>query len=233
MNGTFNVSHPTPTEFFFAGTDTEVGKTYVASLAARAWYRAGKRVGVYKPVASGCIEQAGKRVSEDAMQLWQAAGEPKTLEDVCPQQFLAPLAPPEAAAKEAAIVDPERLVTGVEIWRADSEIVIVEGAGGMFSPLADGVLNIDLVERLGVEVILVAANRLGVIHQTLSCVEAAAHRGITIKGIVLCQVNPDTDDSKATNASQIQRYCKVPILASVEYGAKSMDDLVSLAHYVD
>ncbi|MEM8669598.1 MAG: dethiobiotin synthase [Planctomycetota bacterium] len=214
------MNHRKPTELFFAGTDTEVGKTFVASLAARTLSGQGKRVGVYKPVASGCYEEEGRRIAEDAVSLWEAAGRPKTLEQVCPQRFLAPLAPPEAAALEDSAVNTELFTQGLEPWREDGDFLLIEGAGGLFSPLAEGVLNIDLIKQLNVEVILVAANRLGVIHQTLACIEGAARRGVIIKGIVLNDADGQDDPSKATNAEQIARYCNVPILDQVRYNAE-------------
>src|SRR4051794_763685 len=78
---------------FITGTDTGVGKTYVASLIARQLVQDGLKVGVYKPVASGCRREGKHVVADDAVQLWEAAGKPGRLEDVCPQRFLAPLAP--------------------------------------------------------------------------------------------------------------------------------------------
>jgi dethiobiotin synthetase len=219
-----------PIVLFFAGTDTEVGKTYVASLVAQYLVQQGKRVGVYKPVASGCEELDGQRISEDAVALWQAAGQPRSLEDVCPQRFLAPLAPPEAAACEGASVDANRLILGIDVWR-DHEIVLVEGAGGLFSPLADDMLNIDLATRLDAEVVLVAANRLGVIHQSLACCEAAAHRGLTMAGIILCDADGSPERSKSSNAEQTRRYCDVPIVATVGFRA-GPDQVAGVARLV-
>ena len=75
---------------FVTGTDTGVGKTYVTALIARALTATGRRVGVYKPAASGCVCDArGCLVSDDAVALWDAAGRPGDLEHVCPQRFLA------------------------------------------------------------------------------------------------------------------------------------------------
>src|SRR3990172_4269791 len=90
---------------FITGTGTGVGKTYVAALIAQALRSAGKRVGVYKPIASGCEVRDGRLVSPDAIALWEAAGRPGTLEQVCPQIFAAPLAPHLAARAEGRRVD--------------------------------------------------------------------------------------------------------------------------------
>ncbi len=214
--------HGKPPKLFFAGTDTDVGKTYVASLAARVIHGQGTRLGVYKPVASGCIEKQGKLIAEDAVSLWQAAGEPLTLEHVCPQRFRAPLAPPEAAEQEQKQVDTKLLTEGVKAWE-DFDMVIVEGAGGLFSPLADGILNIDLIQQLQATTVLVAANRLGVIHQTLSTCEAAAKRGVHVRGIILCDPTGDADESTHSNSKQIAKYCPVPILGTIPFRGESED----------
>ncbi len=160
------------------------------------------------------------RIAEDAVQLWRAAGQPRTLEDVCPQRFLAPLAPPEAAACEGNAVDAAQLLAGVDCWCSDYEIVLVEGAGGLFSPLAEGVLNLDLAVSMEAPIVLVAANRLGVIHETLACVAATENRGVRIAGIILSDVSGQDEPSKASNAKQIERYCDIPIVASVGNHAK-------------
>src|SRR6187200_222074 len=102
---------------FISSTGTSVGKTYVAALIVKSLREAGKRVGVYKPVASGCEMRDGKLVSPDAVALWEAAGRPGTLEQVCPQLFAAPLAPHLAARDEGRRVDPRLLREGIEFWR--------------------------------------------------------------------------------------------------------------------
>ena len=215
--------HRKPPKLFFAGTDTDVGKTYVASLAARVIHKLGSKVGVYKPVASGCPTKQGQLVAEDAVALWEAAGKPLTLELVCPQRFSAPLAPPEAAAAEQKQVNAAQLAEGMTVWEANFDLVIVEGAGGLFSPLADGTLNIDLIQQLEASVVVVAANRLGAIHQTLSTCEAAAQRGIQPVGIILCDPTGTTDDSMSSNSQQIQKYCPVPILGTIPFQGTEQD----------
>ena len=120
---------------FVTGTDTEVGKTYVSARILSALVREGVRVGAYKPVASGCRSDNGLGlISDDAQQLWEAAGCPGRLEDVCPQRFAAPLAPPVAAAQEGQSIDEQLLIEGIQEWTG-YEAVVVEGAGGLLSPL--------------------------------------------------------------------------------------------------
>ena len=72
---------------FLTGTNTGVGKTYVGAMIARTLTSAGHRVGVYKPVESGCPRDGDRLSATDAEELWAAAGQPGELQHVCPQRF--------------------------------------------------------------------------------------------------------------------------------------------------
>lgn len=221
-----------PTILFISGTDTDVGKTYCSAMIARRLIHSGVRLGVYKPVASGCRRQVEGWIADDARLLWLAADKPRTLREVCPQCFEAPLAPPEAARLAGLAVDPQKLREGARVWeQGDFEVVLVEGAGGLMSPLADGLLNIDLVRQFEpARLLVVAANRLGVVHQVLATCEAAEHRGVRPAGIILSRRDPGTDLSLASNADQIRRYTEVPILGEIPYGGDgSSIDLQALS----
>jgi len=211
---------------FIAGTGTEVGKTHVAAMIARALVAAGHRVGVYKPVASGCREAAGDLVADDAVVLWDAAGRPGELSAVCPQRFRESLAPPQAAAMEGHRVDVKLLRTGLDYWRGRSDVLLVEGAGGLMSPLSDDDYNIDLAKELGLPLVIVAANQLGVINATLQTLITARVRApqLPIAGVVLNHptLRPD-DASMALNADELAARCDAPILATVAHGERSFN----------
>lgn len=204
--------------FFVTGTDTEIGKTYVAAALARRWRASGVRVGVYKPVASGCAADAsGRLVSDDAVALWKGAGRPETLDRVCPQRFAAPLAPPAAAAVEGRTVDRQQMIEGGRWWMPRCDVLIVEGAGGLMSPLADECFNADVAAALGARLIIVAANRLGTVNHTLQTLLVAERYGLPVAGVVLNQVTAKADASTHTNGEMIQRYGRVPWVAEVGY----------------
>jgi dethiobiotin synthetase len=214
---------------FIAGTSTEVGKTHVGAMIARALAATGRRVGVYKPAASGCRREGGSLVADDAVSLWMAAGRHGELDRVCPQRFLAPLAPHRAARAEGRRVDAALLRSGVEYWRANSDVVLVEGAGGLMSPLGAGPRDYDLAAELGYSLVIVAANELGVINQTLQTVITAQSRapGLPIAGVVLNQATRrDGDASLPTNAEEIAARCPAPLLATVAHGAAEFDEPV-------
>jgi dethiobiotin synthetase len=207
-----------PHGLFITGTDTGVGKTYVAALIATQLAAEGVQVGVYKSAASGCIEHGGRLVSEDALALWEAAGRPGELSQVCPQLFRAPLAPHLAARAEGKEIDAGLLRSGLSAWAGRCDVVLVEGAGGLMSPLSDDDYVADLAHEFGYPLIVVAPNALGVINQTLQTLMAAAAfaDGLAVAGVVLNHLRPGADDpSVATNLEELRRRCGPPVLAQV------------------
>jgi dethiobiotin synthetase len=213
---------------FITGTDTGVGKTYVAAMIARALAAAGRRVGVYKPAASGCQRQAdGGLISDDALALWNAAGRPGELERVCPQCFEAPLAPHLAAARESKRLDADLMRSGLDYWRQGSEIVLVEGSGGLMSPLGQTEYNGDLAAEFGFPLLIVARNVLGTISATLQTLVAATAfgEGLPVAGILLNHPSPPPPDdlSVPLNRQELLARCVPPLLAEIAFGAAEFD----------
>lgn len=206
---------------FITGTGTGVGKTYVGALIARTLREAGERVGVYKPVASGCEPRGGELVSPDAVALWEAAGRPGSLQQVCPQMFAAPLAPHLAARAEGKRVDSRRLREGLDFWRETSDVVLVEGAGGLMSPISEDDYNADLASDFGFPLLVVSANVLGTINATLQTLITANifRERLSVAGIVLNSPSRLVDDpSMASNADELSMRCEPSLLVIVDHG---------------
>ncbi len=216
------------TGLFITGTDTGVGKTYVGGLIARALAGGGHRVGVYKPAASGCQMVDGRLVSEDAVTLWDAAGRPGELEQVCPQRFVAPLAPHLAARAEGKQLDGELMRRGLDYWRQRADVVVVEGAGGLMSPMGETEYVADLAEDFGFPLIVVSRNVLGTINQTLQTLIAARARRLPVVGVVLNHVGPPSgeDVSLASNRRELATRLDVSILAEVGWQSDRFDAAV-------
>ncbi len=205
---------------FITGIDTDVGKTYVTALIAKTLHRAGRRVGVYKPAASGCQEKDGRLVADDAVALWEAAGRPASLDEVCPQVFAAPMAPHLAARAEGKELDAELLRHGIDFWLDRSDIVLVEGAGGLMSPMNDDEYVADLADDFQFPLVVVSANRLGTINQTLqTLITASTFRdGLDVVGIVLNHLAAPTDDvSLNSNRDEIAARAVTPVLAEIHW----------------
>jgi dethiobiotin synthetase len=213
---------------FITGTDTGVGKTYVTTLLARSLTKSGKRVGVYKPVASGCEMVDGQLISEDAECLRTAIGGEVGVDNICPQRFAAPLAPHLSARAEGKSVDADLLRSGISFWNNRCDILLVEGVGGLMSPVSDEDYTADLACDFGYPLLIVAPNALGVINQTLQTLITAStfREGLDVAGIVLNDTqlqDSDVDPSVNSNRQQLESHCVPPVLTHVNWQASEFD----------
>lgn len=216
-----------PVGLFVTGTDTEVGKTYVAALIVKSLVAAGHRVGVYKPVASDCVYDGNQLVAEDSVVLWDAAGRPLTTDAVCPQRFRAPIAPHLSAKSEGKQIDGKLLREGISVWADQCDIVIVEGSGGLMSPITDDEFVADIAFDFGYPLVLVTANVLGAINQTMqTLITAACFRdGIEVAGIVLNDAQIfEGDISIDSNQQEIAKRTETPVLTRVRYGQTEIEN---------
>lgn len=221
-----------PRGLFITATDTEIGKTYVSTLIVKQLAAKGHRVGVYKPSATDCVSDGRQLISEDGVALWEAAGRPLNLEAVCPQRFRAPLAPHLAARSEGRELDAELLRSGISVWADECDIVIVEGAGGLMTPISDDEYVADVAFDLGYPLVVVAPNMLGVINQSLqTLVTAACFRdGLDVAGIVLNDSQIlEGDISPDSNRDEIARRAQSPVLSRLRFEAEVFDDEVDWA----
>ncbi|MBA2113379.1 dethiobiotin synthase [Bremerella alba] len=223
-----------PRGLFITGNNTGVGKTHVAGLIAQSLQNAGLRVGTYKPAASGLVEKEGQWISEDVQTLWEASGKMWDAKHICPQTFHAPLAPHLSARAEGKDIDTTLLRTGFDHWKQQQaagkcDFILVEGAGGLLSPMSDEDYVADLALEFGLPLIVVAANRLGMINETLQTLLTAQsyQAGVLVAGIVLNDLEADTSDiSRTTNRGELARRSHVPILTHVPFGAKQLPEEV-------
>ncbi len=189
------------------GTDTGVGKTWISCALIRLLAKQGVRVGAYKPVCSGAEPGNDGPIWRDVELLYSACRECRltlssgvaaipdmlTRDLVCPQRFSAAVAPPVAARLEGRIVDRELMLSGISHWQDLADVVVVEGAGGLLCPLTDTDTVADLALHLNCEIVIVAANRLGVINHTLLTLEFAGKRNLPVRAVVLNECSP-TDE---------------------------------------
>src|SRR5829696_9586866 len=116
---------------FVTGTDTEVGKTVIAGAIANYFLRQGKRVAVSKPIATGCVHRREGLVSEDAEFLASCADARFPLDVICPVRYKEPLAPQVAADRANEPVDWPAVDRSLRAMSAESDVIIVEGVGGV------------------------------------------------------------------------------------------------------
>lgn len=205
--------------FFLTGTDTGVGKTYVARLIIETLRRAGNDAVGYKPVSCG---DRG-----DAEVLAEVSGG-LLIDEVNPIHFQNGLAPYVAGMLENRQVDATVLVAGYQQLAARHATVLVEGAGGWEVPLALNYRVADLASELALPVVVVAGNRLGVLNHTLLTVAAIQARGLTCAGIILNQLEDEMDTPMITNKGVIEDLTGVPLLEHIIYGQDFLDPEIFL-----
>ncbi|MEI6215453.1 MAG: dethiobiotin synthase [Desulfuromonadales bacterium] len=196
---------------FVTGTDTGVGKTVVAASLARLLRMNGIRVGVMKPVTSGCLENDGELASEDALLLCQAAGTPCS-DDVAPYRLREPIAPAAAARIEGVQVDFSVIREAFDRLAADYEYLIVEGAGGLMVPLSGGLLVSDLALHLGLPLVVVSRPDLGTINHTLLTCYAAGQMGLSVSGVIINGMPDNPGPAEKSSPHQIGSLCGAPVL---------------------
>ena len=194
------------------GTDTGIGKTFVACALAHALRARGRTVAVMKPVETGVVSGPA-----DALRLREAAVDPAPLEDICPYRLRAPLAPAVAARAEGVTIDLARLETLIRRRQAAADVLLVEGAGGLLVPIRDAVTYADLAARLGLPLLVVAANRLGTINHCALTARVAAAAGLTVLGFVLSQPSPQRDASTTSNTATIEGLTGMTCLGEIPH----------------
>ncbi len=174
---------------FITGTDTDAGKTYIACEIANALYQSGLTVQPKKPVESGCRVDSGDLIPEDALALSKACNYTGDLQEVCRYRFTQPLSPRLAAELDNNRVSLAQIVKACQPHKKKG-IILVEGAGGVMSPLCENALNIDLASQLRLPLILVVNHKLGCINHTLLSIEAIQQNGLELNTIIINQQMP-------------------------------------------
>lgn len=204
---------PAGKALLLAGTNTEVGKTVVGITLAAALSRRGLRVTAVKPVESGCEPSP-----EDALAWCAITGQ--ELEQVCPYRFKLPIAPQSAAEAEGRRVEMDVIRRTLDQARRGADLTLVESAGGLGSPVAPGILVIDLARALDLTVLLVAPHALGAVGQTLVCARLLEHEGIPCVGVVLSRTEACPDGPESSTHA--------PLLAEHGHGLRLLGILPHL-----
>lgn len=198
---------------FITGTDTDVGKTHIACALARALSAESINVIPRKPVESGCKRQDQKLIPADALALKHAASYSGDLDLVCPYRFEPAISPNLAARLADTPLIIEQLKTAcLNEINPDTDFLLVEGAGGFYSPLCSDGLNADLAQALGLPILLVAEDRLGCINQVLLSLEAIQTRGLTPVAVILSSVKKPDENSAMNNLEELQELIPISVI---------------------
>ena len=189
---------------FISGSSTDVGKTFIAEQIIRLLSES-RRVAVRKPVESDCKTVDGRLVTQDAQTLLNTSNVNDDIDTVCPYKFS------QCCSGESASAATNVTLTSAQLFDAcqSDDYVVVEGAGGLLSPIAQNTLNIDLAAALNLPLIIIVKDKLGAVNQALLTIKVAEQYQLKVACIVLNQFEANT----LNNADAIRRYseCEVVI----------------------
>lgn len=197
---------------FVTATDTGVGKTQVASALLSLMADAGLSPAPFKPYESGCTHLSRPA---DALELRAAARSRDSLDRVCVHRFRAPLAPGVAAARMGVVSDFRPVLAAFRSF--GDRPLVAEGAGGLLVPLDRRRDVVDLIEALGLPVLLVARAGLGTLNHTGLSLRLLEARHIPVRAVVLSRNSPMRDPSVEDNAAWLARRHGLPVLGPVPY----------------
>lgn len=209
-----------------SGTGTSIGKTHFGEALIRRWGRVARVVGL-KPIESGVV----RGVTTDGERLAAASSFHVKQSGYA---FAAAVSPHLAARYEGVEIRRDFLVQLVNEARQQADAVVLELPGGLFSPIAYGLLNADLAKDLsGARLLIVAPDRLGVLHDVVAATRAASGMSLRVDGVVL--IAPEqSDSSTGLNAPELRHFVSVPLLAVLPRGPSAeLADLPQMAQLVE
>ncbi len=199
------------------GTNTDIGKTYVACGIVRELKNRGIDVGVFKPFCSGSRNDVEKLIS--------ASGVKDTIEEVNPFYFEQPLAPYHALKLEGKNINIKKCFDAFDVLRQRHDLLLIEGAGGIMVPImntAAGIYSfLDLFSDLASDIIIVASRDLGTINHSWLSAKTCDEAGLNVFGFVFNDTKPVEEKEPAKSNPEIIELCSgKPVLGIVKYNDK-------------
>jgi dethiobiotin synthetase len=197
--------------FLITGSGAGVGKTTVGCALGFAMRARGMRVGVMKPVDTGCAEVGGELEAKDAQALALAVGSILPLELICPYRYRSTFTPADAPPDLAHIARCFDEIAAV------NDVVLVESAGTIVSPITRGIDFADLAAMLDLEVIVVVGNRPGCADATRRAIQRCESRKLKVAGYILCDCDSATSSAIGDSEMLLKRIAKVPYLGRMRH----------------
>ena len=217
-----NLKLPQKNGLFITGTDTGVGKTLIAGGIVFVLRQQGLKVGVFKPIASGCRAEREGLISDDTEFLAMCAETDYPLSVITPVTYKTPAAPITCIDMENRPIDYEALAASYRYLCDACDVVIVEGIGGAMVPIDEEHTVLDLAAEFNLPMVIVARPNLGTINHSLLTIEAVRHAGLSVAGLVISGYNAETADiAEETSPDVICNFSDTPLLAVVPYDVHS------------
>jgi len=203
---------------FITGTDTDVGKTYVAAGIVAALKKLGKDVGIMKPFAAGTPQKTGYK-SEDVQILAKAAQVNDPEELVNPYFFLIPASPFTATKNLGINVDVKIVLNCFKQLSSLHEILLVEGIGGAMTPILQDYFVTNLIKDMNLETIIVTSSKIGTVNHTIMTCKMCQYYKIKIRGLIINNLNLNGYSIDVLKRD-LEELTNIPVIGSIPYSEK-------------
>jgi len=231
-NMPIDLNLPKKAGLFITGTDTGVGKTLIAGAIARILTENGQKVGVFKPIATGCNRRWEGLVSYDTEFLASCANSELSLSTITPVGYFTPAAPIVSAAQEGKPIDFSKIAAAYKQICESSDIVVVEGIGGVRVPLTPEFDLLDLAVEFALPTLIVARPNLGTINHTLMTIDCVRAAELKIAGVVIngydatkATVAEETAEQVIARCSGVDVLCVVPFDETVDIEEPNLGEM--------
>lgn len=202
--------------YFITATDTGVGKTAVTASLAACMKKRGIDVGVMKPIATGVPQKSGFK-SSDVSLLVESSGVKDSEDTVNPIFLPLPVSPYDACKNLGLAVDVNIIKEKFDRLIKSHEMILVEGIGGILTPITKNLSVADMAKMLGLEAIIVTRSTLGTLNHTMMTVNACKQYGIAIKGIIINCHDAKGGPEEKNAPSTIYELTGIPILGVIPF----------------
>ena len=202
--------------YFITGTDTGVGKTHITATLAACIKKLGINVGVMKPVATGMPQKSGFK-SSDVSLLCHACGVDDSEDLVNPIFMPIPSSPYDASKMLNIEFKPEIIFEKFEKLKQKYEMLLVEGIGGIMTPLSKDFFVADMIKKMQLETIIVTRSTLGTLNHTMMTVNTCRDYEIPVKGIIINNYDEKGSPVEKNSPLTIHEITKIPILGIIPF----------------
>ncbi|MDG5815257.1 dethiobiotin synthase [Chitinispirillales bacterium ANBcel5] len=221
---------------FITGTDTDIGKTYVARVLADTFASLGQKVSYMKPVQTGCYQNgSGDLRAPDADFVFKGDAEMVLPYEVhVPYRFEPACSPHLAAQMKGVSICADHLKKCLDAISRKADITIIEGAGGVMVPLTENYFMLELIKRFTSPALLVTSGKLGTLNHTRLSVDSLKSAGVAVSGAVVN--NPEKkckDFIYSDNLKMIEQFLIPSPVLELPFGAQVSESVKEFCNEID
>jgi|TARA_Y100000996_G_scaffold173207_3_gene134615 dethiobiotin synthetase len=217
-------------KIFISGTNTEVGKTFITVNIIKLLQSKGYLVNPYKPVETGCRKRLSKLVPNDSSLFHKTIKKRMSLDKINPYRFLEPISPATAIKLSKKRITINNYLAKYKSL-PDCDFSVIEGAGGLLSPLASDGFNIDLIKKIKAPTILVAKDEIGVINNVMLSLNILKQYKIKVLAVILNRIDK-VQPTGMNNYEEIEALVKTPLVQILNKSRNNQKEFTKLIRLI-